>query len=358
MFGLFEKDKIDGFGLDISEASIKVMQLAAAKGGFVPKAFGRDQLPPQVIANHTVVNPDKLASFIKKTMDVAKIDTRFVVVSIPEAKSFVRQIKLPKMDQSQIATAVPFEFEQNIPIPIDQVYFDWQIVSESSEGFELLVTASPKDYIDLLIEVLHQIKLKPLAFELESQATARALLGAESAEQSTLIIDISELQSSFLLVEKNNLQYTSSVPIGGASFTESIVRNLGIKPEEAETAKREQGLVADSRKRNIRQAILPVLDNIIDEVRNVIRFYDEHYKNHSPLGQIFVCGGGSKLSGLADYMSARLNLSSTHPINNVSVGDATRHLVKDNPITSKVDGQSFGTSIGLALRAVGFKVDW
>jgi type IV pilus assembly protein PilM len=357
MFGLFEKDKLDGFGLDISEASIKVMQLSATSKGPVARAYGRDKLPPQIIANHSIVNPEKLSSHIKKIVDAAKIDSKFVVVSIPEAKSFVRQIKLPKMELDQIQTAVPFEFEQNIPIPIDQVYFDWQIVTESSDGFELLVTASPKDYIDSLIEVLAAIKLQALAFELESQATARALLGPDNLNQANLIIDISELQTSFLLVEKNNLQYTSSVPIGGASFTESIARNLSIKPDEAETAKREQGLVADSKKRNIRQAILPILDNIVDEIRNVIRFYDEHYKSHLPLNQIIVCGGGAKLLGLTDYVAARLNLSSAHPTSNVTLGDSLKQLAK-NPINSKIDGLSYSTAIGLAMRAIGFKMDW
>jgi type IV pilus assembly protein PilM len=357
MFGLFEKDKLNGFGLDISDASIKVMQLAASSAGPVARAYGSDRLPPQIIANHSIVNAQKLSGYIRKLVDAAKIESKFVVVSIPEAKSFVRQIKLPKMEVDQIQTAVPFEFEQNIPIPIDQVYFDWQIVTESSDGFELLVTASPKDYIDSLIEVLSSIKLQALAFELESQATARALLGPENVNQANLIIDISELQTSFLLVEKNNLQYTSSVPIGGASFTESIARNLTISLEEAEKAKREQGLVADSKKRNIRQAILPILDNIVDEIRNVVRFYDEHYKNHMPLKQIIVCGGGAKLLGLTDYVSARLNLSSAHPTSNVALGDSLRLLAK-NSTNAKIDGLSYSTAIGLAMRGIGFKIDW
>ena len=357
MFGLFEKDKINGFGLDISEASIKIMQLAETKSGFVAHSFARDKLPPQIISNHAIINPAKLSGYIQKLIDQAgKIDTKFVVVSIPEAKSFVRMIKLPKMDQSQIETAVPFEFEQNIPIPIDQVYFDWEIVSEGSEGLDLLVTASPRDYIDSMIEVLNQTKLKPLAFELESQATARALLGVDNLDHTNLIIDISELQSSFLLVEKNNLQYTSSVPIGGASFTESIARNLGISAEEAEAAKREQGLVADSKKRNIRQAILPILDNIVDEIRNVLKFYDEHYKNHLPLKQVIVCGGGAKLQGITDYIAARLNLSSTHQLTDVTLGDPLIHLAKV-PANTQIDALAYSTAIGLALRASGFKVD-
>jgi type IV pilus assembly protein PilM len=356
MFGLFEKDKINGFGLDISESSIKVMQLVWSKEGYIAHAYAKNDLPSQIIANHSIINSAKLASYIQKTMTDGKIDTNYVIVSIPEAKSFVRMIKLPPMDVKQIETAVPFEFEQNIPIPIDQVYFDWQIINQNNEGYELLVTASPKDYIDSMIDVLNQIKLKPVAFELESQATARALLDKENLGEANLIIDISDMQTSFLLVEKNDLQYTSSIPVGGNSFTESIARNLGIPAEEAESAKREQGLVADSKKRNIRQAILPILDNIVDEIRNVMKFYDEHYKNHLPLKQVIVCGGGAKLLGLGDYVAARLNLSSVHQISNVTLGDPVRHLAP-NAINSKVDGLAYSTAIGLALRAAQFKIE-
>lgn len=356
MFGLFEKNRVSGFGLDVSESSIKAMQLVAGKQGFSAHGFAKTDIPPGIIANHSIVNPDKLAGYIQKTLAEGKIDSKYVVASIPEAKSFVRVINLPQMDEKQIETAVPFEFEQNIPIPVDQVYFDWQILNKPADGYELLVTATPKDYIDSLIDVLKKLKLKPVAFELESQAAARALLDADNLDSSNLIIDISELQSSLMLVSKNELQYTSSIPIGGKTFTESIARNLGISAPEAEQAKREQGLVADSKKRNIRQAILPVLDSIVDEIRNVMRFYDEHYKNHLPLKEVIVCGGGAKLLGLSDYVAARLNLGATHQLSNVVLGNSLRHLAQAD--ASKVDGLVYTTAIGLAIRAAEFKFDF
>ncbi|HEX5430097.1 MAG TPA: type IV pilus assembly protein PilM [Patescibacteria group bacterium] len=356
MFGLFEKDKINGFGLDIEETLVKVVQLSSASGKISVAGLAKSDLPEQIIANHAIINPDKLSAYIRKTMQEAKITTPYVVVSIPEAKSFVRQIHLPQMEEKQIETAVPFEFEQNIPVPIDQIYFDWQILTQSDAGYELLVTATPRDYVDSLIDVLSRTKLKPIAFELESQSSARALLSEKNAGEADLVIDISELQTSFLLVEKNNLQYTSSVPIGGRSFTESISRNLGIPLPEAEAAKREQGLVADSKKRNIRQAILPILDNIVDEIRNVIRFYDEHYKSHLPLKQVLIVGGGAKLMGLSDYVSARLNLGSVHEQSLVTLGDSLNHLTP-GPTLAKVDGLTYCTAIGLGLRALGFKID-
>lgn len=354
MFGLFGNPKIKAFGLDVSDMGIKVMELSPKSHGLFPTAWSEVPLVANTILNHMITNEAKLAENIKKAVASARhIDTNYVVASIPESKSFVRVIKIPKMPESEINSALPFEVEQNIPVPIDLVYMDWQLLHTNKEDLEVLVTATPKDYVDSFMSTLKQANLVPVALELESQAMARSLISKADHDQTVLIVDISSQQTNFVIVEDGNVKYTSSIPIAGNSFTESISKNLGISFDDAEKTKREQGLVADIKKGNIRQAILPLLDNIIDEIRNVIRYHAEHSQIHVTTWNIILSGGSSKLPGMTDYVAARLNLVNSKSVGTVVLGNPWVNIADTDKVKlpmSQVDALSYCTVAGLALR--------
>ena len=354
MFKVFSNPKLKAFGLDISDVSIKVAQLEKIKNAVTVHAIADAPLADNVIANHLIINEDRLADNIKKAVASAKnINTSYVVASIPESKSFVRVLKIPKMSESEISGALPFELEQNIPVPINLVYMDWQILRETQDNLEVLVTATPKDYTDTFVSSLKKAGLRPVALEIESQAMARSLVGQSEKDTAVLIVDISSLQTSFVVVEKGSVEYTSSIPLAGSAFTESIARNLGLPSTEAEKAKKEQGLIADIKRGNIRQAILPLLDNIVDEIKNVAKFHEEHSETKVNISKIILCGGSAKLPGIADYISARLNLGASHNIGEVVLGNPwvnATGLVK--PPFDPIESLSFATALGLALRGM------
>ncbi len=356
---LFAPAKINAVGIDISDSSLKVMQLTHHRDGFAPLAYSDVEIPSTLIVNHVISDESKLAEFITRALKQAKfVNTKYAVVSVPEAKSFVRILKMPKMAESEIGGAIPFELEQDIPIPIDQVYLDWQVVKEEADANHVLVMATPKDYVDSLVTALKMAKLRPIALELESQATARALVGAEDMNQAALVIDMSSTITSFVIASgKGVLEYTSNIPVGGNNLTESIARNLGIPEKEAEKLKRESGLLSESKKGNIKQAMLPILDNIVDEIRNVVNFHENHSTLSPAVNKVIICGGASNLLGLTDYISARLNLGTGRPIERIVLGDPwINALAKDQRAKaikiSDSESLAYSTAIGLALRGL------
>lgn len=356
MLNLFKGNKITAFGLDVSETSIKVMQLSLGSKGYYPSAFAEVFLAPKLFINHMIANEQRLAENIERAMQKAgKIDSNYVVVSVPETKSFVRTIRLPTMPEAEIPGALPWELEQDIPVPVDQVYLDWQKIKEVGDKIEILVTAAPKDYIDSLIETLAIANLKPVALELESQATARALIGPDDLNKAVLILDISAAQTSFIIVDHGFMEYTSSIPVAGNAFTEGIARALGVNSTEAEKMKKELGLTTESSKSDLRKAILPILDNIVDEIKNVIHFHQEHALDHSLIDKVILSGSSAKLIGIEEYISARLNLGAKKPIGRVVLGNTWTNFgagmereIKIKPM----DALTYTTVAGLALRGV------
>ncbi len=356
MFDIW-KQKQSAFGLDLSDISIKVMQFEKTSGDVKILGYADYNVPKGVVVNDIIMNEQALINHIQNMfahMQLGKMHGKDIVASIPESKAFVRVIQIPKMSEEQAAAAVPFEAEQYIPIPLDQAYLDWQIIGERGEKMDVLVTASPKDYVDALLRIYKSMGLRPIAFEVESAACARALISPEMKAKNILILDMDTFRTSLIVIEKGNLQFTSSVPIAGDAFTQSIARALSVSAEEAENIKRQIGLDDSKEHQDVKAALVSVVDNLVAEIRNTIKFHDEH--NTEKISQIMLCGGTAKLMHLTSYLYQQLvDLDKI----DIVLGNPWINLfaAKDpnSAPMSQEDSLSYTTVIGLAMRALEIK---
>lgn len=361
-------------GLDISDVSLKVIQFASQGGkfgiaGFSDKAFSKD-----VLQGDKIKNPQLLIEVIKAALAAPKFGRfsgRNVVASIPETKSFVRVIQMPAMSEEEAAEAVPWEAEAYIPLPISQVYLDWVIldglpasgsakkVLQNGAKMTVLITASPKDYINDLVSVLKAADLKPLALEVESQATARSLVAQKN--EIVLIADIDTVRTSLIVVDKGTLQFTSSLPVAGDLFTEKIAKSLELSTADAENLKREVGIEDDKKRGLVKKALLPVLNNLVEEIKNTIRFYEEHAEAEEKIERLLLSGGSSKLKHLPSFLHDRLTHQEdeSHQLRSlpgikVELGNPWVNVLRkgQTPPLSREDSLSYGTAIGLALREI------
>lgn len=353
MFNIW-KQKQHAFGLDLSDNAIKVMQLEKSGSGYKVGGFLDHVLAKGIMSNDVITNETGLVNNIANILrhpDFGKIKGTHVVACIPESKAFVRVLQIPKMTEEQAASAVPVEAEQYIPIPLEQAYLDWQIIGERDEKLDVLVTASVKDYIDTFLKVLKSAGLRPVAFEVESAACVRALISPEQVQKNTLILDMDSYRSSLIVVEKGHLQFTSSIPIAGDSLTQGISHSLGVSMEEAEIMKRTIGLDDSREHQNIKAALGQVVDALAQEVRNIIKFHDEH--STEPITQIILCGGSAKLLHLSSYLYNKfsdlnhIDIVLGNPW--VNIFDADH---KSSVNINRENSLSYTTAIGLAMRAV------
>lgn len=116
------------FGMDISDFSIKVMQIEKKHGRDYVKGYASIELPQGCIENRTIIKKDIVIKAIKKAIKAANIKTIYVICSLPETKAFLRIVTLPEMKSKEVGEAIKWELEMNIPMTIDQVYYDWQFL--------------------------------------------------------------------------------------------------------------------------------------------------------------------------------------------------------------------------------------
>lgn len=334
-------------GLHINNHAIKALQFDVGVKSTQIKAFTNIVMPKGIIANDEFVDHSALSNLITKSMakpQYGKFSTNRVVVAIPESKSFVRIIPIQKMRESEIETAVMFEAESYIPLPMDQVYFDWQILEDKGDTMDILMIASPKTYIDTYSDILEKAGLKIAGIETESQSVARTLV-PPTVKEPILIADMDAFKTALVMVQNGTLQFTSSVPIAGNTFTQSLSKALSITPGDAEKLKHQVGFTNTVEYPNLKIQMLPALQDLAAEITNILKFHYDHHEDH--IASLILTGGGAKLQHIAEALEPMLEQYA--PLK-VTVANPLEHVpnFKETEL-GPYEALSFTTAIGLAM---------
>jgi len=258
------------------------------------------------------------------------------------------------MSDDELNEAVKWEMEANIPLPLDQVYYDWQLIPETllleKNRINLLVVAIAKAVVDQTIEVLELAGLEPVGLEIESIAQARSLLLEKNEKETVLIVDIGDRRTSFSVTKGGLPCFTSSIPLCGQSLTDVISKGMNIGFEEAEKIKISYGIGDDFKNDALFKATQPVLENFAQEIERSIDFFITGLKYSNSIDKIIICGGGANTKGILPYFSKKLGreIQLGNPWINMKLG-------KNLPVIEKNQSLQFSTAAGLALKGLHYE---
>lgn len=307
------------FGMDIGHGSLKVMQLEEfdAKNTTPPrvKGYGFTTFDKSAQSDGVIIEPEviaKAAHELFKSNLVGDISTRRVALAIPAYRTFTRLLQLPVMKSSaDLKEAVELEAEQYISVALDDLYLDYELVGQDKENMEIFVVAVPRDIVDSYLELAEVIGLEPVMIEPTSISSGRLFSLVDSSDVPAFIIDFGSLSCDISIYDQHTL-VTGTVEGGGVNFTNAIRDTLGVSAEEAGLIKSRYGLGASKRQAEIKQALEPTLEQIVKEIRRVLRYYEERYGEKKPINQIITLGGGANMAGLSEYLTQALRMAVRH----------------------------------------------
>jgi len=360
MFNLFNL-KPDFFGLDISDFSIRFTQLKKRRNFLFLASWGEKELKEKIVEGGEIKDKKALVEAIKETLLKAKggkMKTKEVVVSLPEKKCFLQVIQVPKMDEKELETAIPFEAENYIPLPVETVYLDFQIIPPVQNGldhFDVLIVAVSKNVVDSYLACLKEAGLVPIAMEAESQAITRALVKNGFSGFPVFIIDFGRSSSNFIIFSGYSIRFTTSISISSHTLTETISKFLRVSLDEAEKMKLEYGLseAVNEKGKKVNEVITPILTDFTKEIARHIDYYQSHRvhehfpSNGKEIDKIILCGQGANLKGLSGFLSSQLGISVeiANPWVNI-----LKEPLKEVPGLSYKESLGYTTALGLALR--------
>jgi len=341
----------DFFGLDFNNSSLKVLGIRKKRNYHQVMGWGEKKITKGIIDSFEIKNKEVFKEVFEDL--ISGMEGRIygsAIVSVPESKVFIRVVEMPSMEEKEAEKAIKWETENNIPVSIETVYFDWQILERREEKMNVLVVAIAKKIIDNYLEALDFVGIEAVVFEPESIATGRSLL-KEGDDDCLAILDIGKENSSLAFYRKKFPIFTTSYSVSGDSFTDLAAKSLGLDYQEAESYKSRVGLGRTlEEKKEAYEIFSPALSALVKETERAMDFFNTNLKDacsqKEAVKKIIICGGGSNLRGLVSFMAVNLKTEVVqyNPWEKVS-------LKKNLPPLSREKSQSFSTVIGLALRA-------
>ncbi|KKR21757.1 MAG: fimbrial assembly protein PilM [Parcubacteria group bacterium GW2011_GWE2_39_37] len=349
-------------GIDISDLSIKICQINKIGNNVFIQASAKSNLPKGMIEDSRIVKKEELGELIRDLVSnpkIGKFTSTDVAVCLPENKTFVKLITIEK-NPNDIAEVIKIEIEKYIPMAIDEMYFDWQIIKTLPQGQLVLIGAAPKAIVDEYSQLFDSTGFTVSAFEIESTAICRALLKEESNKFKDNetgnygIIDIGEKQTSMIVYAAGTILFTVSMPVSGEMITQKISDTLQIDFAQAEKAKILCGLDKEKASGVVSDIIDEVISDLVARIEDVNKFHMYHYSEYGKINKLLLCGGGSNILDLHHTLKKRLGIE-------VEIGNTLNNLtgkeiINGSPFSKKIvrleNEPGWATAIGLALRGV------
>lgn len=338
-------------GLDISDQSIKFIELARSSDRLKIVKYGEQAVPAGAIEAGIIKDEVGLVAALSALR--AEHDLTRVVVSLPEEEAYVVRLTLPYVAPAELRDSLELQLEEHIPLPVDEIVFDYEILGAPNQArgeYNLSLSAFPKNIIVSYTAALEAAGLVPLAAEIEAQAIARSVVRSGD-ERLTMIVDFGKTRTSFFITSGAIVLFTATAAhIGGEDLTKSIQKNLNLSYDEAEHLKIEQGLLTIKKHQELFFSILPIVSVLRDEIVKHFAWWDSRRGDHSrfdrAIERVVVSGGQATLPGLIDY----LNLNFNWPVELGNPWTNVFSLEDYIPPINLNQSLRYTTSLGLALR--------
>ena len=339
-------------GLNLGKSSIRAVELERKKDILTLTNFGSYDNPRLNLESFAKNDVDSFAESLKAFFSEVGFSTANVAVGLNESNVFMRVIKLPAMSDKELKTAVKYEAEQYIPLPLDQVNLSFQRLDPDyteKEKVNIQVVAARKDVLDSQVAVLKKSGLVVKAIEPETLALGRVLGDTKEAPLGTMILKIGYSGTLIIVVYGGYVRFTRSVPVGGDALTKAIQQGLGLEQEQAEEYKKAYGMDKFQGEGKVYDVLKPIVENLILEIKRASVFFTKHNPSAN-IKRVILAGGAALMPGLLLYIANNLDIE-------VQMADPLKGL----EISPKLEKQQnliieqaprYATAIGLALREI------
>jgi len=378
MFNFSKKSKYP-LGIDISDLSLKLIQLDKIRGKIKIQAINNISLKPGIIENGEIVNSTEFNKELKVLLSkplFGTLSSNKVVASLPDSKTYIKLIKVEK-GANALKDIIANEIQKNIPLSENDIYYDWQIISSSKNHLNVLIGAAQKTIVESYIQHLEQAGLDVIALEPEPAAVIRALIKEEKENtkneiKNTIkncgIIDIGAKRTNIIFYAKGSIISSLSLPISGEEITKKISKTLDINIEQAEKAKIICGLDKEKAKGIVSDILKNMVKDLIKKIKDALDFYETNYEELGPLENIILCGGGANIKNLDEEIEKNTGINTKKGSIKDRIDESDEKILKYFTEKVKKDkikeeeikkdlSLSYVSAIGLALRNICLEED-
>ncbi len=341
------------WAIDIGNTSLKALRLSNESGTL--QVIGFDHIQHGKILSGTGVKEQEkqelIALSLRQFVQQNDLGKDEIIVAVPSANSFARFVNLPPVEQKRIPEIVKFEASQQIPFDINEVAWDWQLMSEAGVGeAKVGIFAIKNEVVTAELEHFSRENLPASYVQIAPMALYNYIVFdrpdlVHSDTQATVVLNIGAENTDLVVCTKSDV-WQRTIPTGGNAFTKAIADTFKLSFEKAEKLKRTAPMSKYARQ--ILQAMKPVFTDLAAEIQRSLGFYSSSHPN-AKLARVIALGGGTRMRGLLQYLQQSLQMPIERPDSFKQVGI--------NPAVSAAKFHEsvcdFGIVYGLAVQGLG-----
>lgn len=338
------------FGLDIGATTMKLVWLSGTPSGFILNSSIIVPTPPGGLTSNSPLDEEEIARSIKKATQDANITTKYVNLALAENLVYTKVVDMPPLSDKELSSAIYWEAEQQIPVPLATVNLVWKVLRRPAEGspekMQVLIVGAPTTLVDRYQRIIQKAGLFINAIETEILSAIRALILNEDFPP-TLIVNIGAFTTAIAIVRKGIMVFNYSIPTGGTAINRAISIDYGLTQEQAEEYKRVYGVSGKALGGKVGQATQPILTAILTEVKKSLAFYSDKYKNEGKVEQIILSGGTAKLPGIDVFFASNSGIET-------AIANPWKILASQEIPKEILDNAAdYTVAVGLAMREYG-----
>lgn len=343
------------FALDLGMQTVSLAEFhKLPNGGLSLNAFQETELIADPSADAT--RPIQIQEAVKELRTALKVPAKERVnFCLPAQSVFSRFVKLPGGSPEDVNAIIAFEAQQNVPFPIDEVVWDYQIMGRQREGnWDVVLVAMKSDQLTEVADSVTAGGLKPHIIDVAPMAVYNAFrFNYPDTQGCSLIIDIGARTTNLVFVEGDRA-FSRSIPVGGNSISAAVAKEFHQDITLAEKLKVEKGFVSlggayaepsDPTEARVAKVVRNTMTRLHAEIARSISFYRTSQSGSQPV-RVFLCGGTVSLPYMVEFFSEKLQtpIEFLNPLRNVTVGSAA----VAEALAAKA--HTFGELVGAALR--------
>jgi type IV pilus assembly protein PilM len=340
--------------VDFGAGSLKLAEFEVSEaGGLRLKQYGLKSLGAEGAQETT--REATILKALQQSLAEKAIKARNVNVCAPGFHVFSKFVKLPPVDAGKVTQIIQYEAQQNVPFPLEEVVWDYQILGSTTGGeLEVLLVAIKADIVEGLFRVTESSGLRLQLTDVSPAALCNAFrYNYGDLEDCTMLLDIGAKTSNLLFFEKGKV-FSRGINLGANSITQDFANESKLKFDVAEKLKIEEGFVslggAYEEPENPHQAAISkiarqFMTRLHIQVNQTMQFYRGQQGGSAPQ-RLFLSGGASVMPYTAQFFAEKLNVPVEYfnPLRNVQL-DPSINLEELARVA-----HSLGEVVGLGLR--------
>jgi type IV pilus assembly protein PilM len=339
--------------LDIGSSSVKLVEAAKDKAGYRLTTVGIAPLPPTAVQNNMVVEKAPVAAAIRGLVREHRVKAKKVISVVPGRAAIIKKIQLPVQREEDLEANVEFEAANVIPESLENVNLDYQVLNFLEEGtkMEILVVAVKKEIINSYTQAIDEAGLMPMIIDVDYFAMENMyeINYEPNPEELVGLIHIGARYTSINMLKAGISSFTGDLPVGGEAFTESLMQQLSISYDQAETLKI-TGVLDGEKNVKVEDLLDPLCHSLVEDISRTLTLYGTMAVGE-PAHVVYLSGGGSKFKPLVPLLEQKLNVPVhlSEPFRGFSLA---RNIDKDSLADS---GLALAVGAGLSIRRPGDK---